>query len=221
MSGLGIMNPGGAAILPRASPSLPNLKAAPLTTADASAFAHGCGRKDCFHDATSADCELHSTIVRDIIRSRREERRARLQQRHRTQSSSDEAAAMAAAAAAVSASRSVTPLTRHLSQSSKPDTSPRSTMSFDMSPCVSPLMEDLLLEVTDAIESSGLPPQVTMGSQSGSGFEMDDIFRLIEEAQREYGSLTEPLAAASTRFNVAAEPGWMREDCWGTVMGHS
>ncbi|KAJ0286174.1 hypothetical protein Brms1b_002301 [Colletotrichum noveboracense] len=216
MNGLGIMNMDmnahGAAVA-RPSPSMPNLR---VTHADA--LAQGCDRKDCFHDAASPDCELHGNLVRDIIRSRREERRARLQQRCRTQSS--EALAMSAAAAAVSATRNVTPLRRQLSQSSTKSESPRSTISSDFSPCVSPLMEDLMLEVTDAIESSGTPREVTMLPQRRTAYDMDEIYRLIDEAQREYECLAQP-PIANARFDATAQPGWMREDCWGSLTDHS
>ncbi|KAH9239647.1 hypothetical protein K456DRAFT_961556 [Colletotrichum gloeosporioides 23] len=199
MNGLGIMNMDmnahGAAVA-RPSPSMPNLR---VTHADA--LAQGCDRKDCFHDAASPDCELHGNL-----------------QRCRTQSS--EALAMSAAAAAVSATRNVTPLRRQLSQSSTKSESPRSTISSDFSPCVSPLMEDLMLEVTDAIESSGTPREVTMLPQRRTAYDMDEIYRLIDEAQREYECLAQP-PIANARFDATAQPGWMREDCWGSLTDHS
>ncbi|KAF6834364.1 hypothetical protein CPLU01_05000 [Colletotrichum plurivorum] len=208
MNGVGI-GISGAGLRPGPMPS--------LRTTHPDAFAHGCGRKDCLRGAASPDCELHGNIVRDIIRSRREERRARLQQRCRAQS--NEGMAMAAAAAAAAASRSVTPLRRQLSQSSKPE-SPRSIAS-EFSPCVSPLMEDLMLEITDAIESSETTPQVTNPLQrptSTFDMDMDDIYRLIDEAQREYESLGEP-PVAQVRREVPVEPRWMREDCWESLLG--
>ncbi|KAL0940960.1 uncharacterized protein CTRU02_203724 [Colletotrichum truncatum] len=185
------------------------------------AFLRGCSRKDCFRSSASPDCEFHCKLVRDIIRSRREGRRARLQQRCRAQSG--ETVVMAAAAAAVSASRNVTPLRRQLSQSSKPD-SPSSTTSSEFSPCVSPLMEDLLLEVTDAIESSGADPYIAMAPQRPpSVFDMHGLFeliKLIEEAQRDYEGLVEP-PAARERFNLAFDPSWNGDDCFGNPAGHS
>ncbi|KAK1674435.1 hypothetical protein BDP55DRAFT_186757 [Colletotrichum godetiae] len=190
-------------------------------------FTHGiCGRKDCYRGSpAAADCEFHGNAVRDIIRSRRDQRRARLQQRCRAHSGSIDMTP-AAATASTSTSRNVTPLRRQPSQSSsisKPD-SPlsftSSEFSADFSPCVSPLMEDLMLEVTDAIESSGQTPEL-LGMpprRTTSAFNMDDIFRMIDEAQREYESLGEsPVTPIRSRNEIPRQPRWS----WESLLGPS
>ncbi|KXH33753.1 hypothetical protein CSAL01_00484 [Colletotrichum salicis] len=192
-------------------------------------FTHGiCGRKDCYRGSpAAADCEFHGNAVRDIIRSRRDHRRARLQQRCRTHSiGSGSDMIPTAATASASSSRNVTPLRRQPSQSSsisKPD-SPlsftSSEFSADFSPCVSPLMEDLMMEVTDAIESSGQTPEF-LGMpprRTTSAFNMDDIFRMIDEAQREYESLGEsPVTPVRSRNEIPRQPRWS----WESLLGPS
>ncbi|OHE97661.1 hypothetical protein CORC01_07076 [Colletotrichum orchidophilum] len=182
-------------------------------------FTHGiCGRKDCFRGSpAAADCEFHGNAVRDIIRTRRDQRRARLQQRCRTHSTD------VTPTASASTSRNVTPLKRQPSQSSSKPDSPlsftSSEFSADFSPIVSPLMEDLMLEVTDAIESSGLPPELAMPPRrTTSAINMDDIFRMIDEAQREYESLGEsPVTQARPRNEMTREPRWS----WESLLGPS
>ncbi|UQC74516.1 uncharacterized protein CLUP02_01167 [Colletotrichum lupini] len=192
-------------------------------------FTHGiCGRKDCYRGSpAAADCEFHGNAVRDIIRSRRDQRRARLQQRCRTHGCSIDMTPTAATASTSTTSRSVTPLKRQPSQSSSINSKPDSPLSFtssdfsaDFSPCVSPLMEDLMLEVTDAIESSGHTPERLAMSprRTTSAFNMDDIFRMIDEAQREYESLSDaPVTPARSRNEIPREPRWS----WESLLGPS
>ncbi|OLN92072.1 hypothetical protein CCHL11_01543 [Colletotrichum chlorophyti] len=179
-----------------------------LQTMHPEAFTHGCSRKDCFHEASGADCEFHSNLVRDIIKTRRDHRRARLQQRCRTPND------MTTAVVSAPTSRSVTPLRRQTSQSSKPG-SPQSFASSDFSPCVSPLMEDLMIEVEDAIDSNGTPPEPTIiPERTTSMFNLDDIFKLIDEAQREYESLGESQGGQG-RTRMAHD-----RFSWESLLGH-
>ncbi|KAK1997639.1 hypothetical protein LX36DRAFT_62984 [Colletotrichum falcatum] len=170
--------------------------------------------------------ELHGSIVRDIIKKRRDQRRARLQQqqqqRCRTHSNDT------TPTKPTPASRSVTPLRRQSSQSSSKPDSPRSCVSSDfssdfsseyspdISPCVSPLMEDLMLEIKDAIQSSSTHPEHG-ASPKGSAFDMGDIFELIEEAQREYESLSGESPAAPRRDEQPRQQRWS----WESLLDHS
>ncbi|WYZ37286.1 hypothetical protein EsH8_II_000792 [Colletotrichum jinshuiense] len=198
----------------RAGP-MPNLK-----TMQMDALTHECGRKGCFRGSAAPDCEFHGNIVRDIIRMRRDQRRARLQQRSRSHSD----AMPTTATASASTSRNVTPLKRQSSQSSKldsPNSCTSSEFSSDISPCVSPLMEDLMLEVEDAIDdSNGMRPELT-GSpkRKTSAFNMDEIFKLIDEAQKEYESLSASPSTARGRNDFARGARWVREDSWETLLG--
>ncbi|EFQ30068.1 hypothetical protein CGRA01v4_01037 [Colletotrichum graminicola] len=167
--------------------------------------------------------ELHRSIVRDIIKKRRDQRRARLQQqqqRCRTHSNDT------TPTKPTPPSRSVTPLRRQPSQSSSKPDSPRSCASSDFSseyssdfsPCVSPLMEDLMLEIKDAIQSSGTHPEHGASpKRSASAFDMGDIFELIEEAQREYESLSRESPAAQRRIEPPRQPRWS----WESLLDHS
>ncbi|WQF81685.1 hypothetical protein CDEST_06699 [Colletotrichum destructivum] len=174
--------------------------------------------------AAGMDHELHVNLVRDIIRTRRDQRRARLQQRCRTQSNDT----TPTPTPPPPTSRSVTPLKRQPSHgsSNKPD-SPlsfassefSSEYSSDFSPCVSPLMEDLMLEIKDAIQSSDPGPELGASpKRTPSAFDMDDIFRLIEEAQREYESLSGESEAPAAQRNDEPhrQPRWS----WESLLGH-
>ncbi|KAK2047474.1 hypothetical protein LZ31DRAFT_592368 [Colletotrichum somersetense] len=177
-------------------------------------FTHG-GR-----GSAGAEHELHGNIVRDIIKKRRDQRRARLQQQRCRTHSND-----ATPTNPTPASRSVTPLKRQPSQSSSKPDSPRSCTSSDFSseyssdfsPCVSPLMEDLMLEIKDAIQSSGTHPEHgAPPKRPASAFDMGDIFELIEEAQREYESLSGKSHAAQRR-DEPRQPRWS----WESLLDHS
>ncbi|OHW99879.1 hypothetical protein CSPAE12_01453 [Colletotrichum incanum] len=173
--------------------------------------------------AAGMENELHGNLVRDIIKTRRDQRRARLQQRCRTHSND------ATPTTPAPTSRSVTPLKRQPSQSSSKLDSPLSSTSseyssdysLDFSPCVSPLMEDLMLEIKDAIQSSGTHPEPGASpKRTASAFDMDDIFKLIEEAQREYESLSSELPAAQQRDEPPRQPQQPRWS-WESLLGHS
>ncbi|KAK1986669.1 hypothetical protein LZ30DRAFT_778141 [Colletotrichum cereale] len=164
--------------------------------------------------AAGIEQEIHGNIVRDIIKKRRDQRRARLQQRCRTHSNET------TPTKPTPASRSVTPLRRQPSQSSSKPDSPRSCTSSDFSseyssdfpPCVSPLMEDLMLEIKDAIQGSGTHPEPGVPlKRTPSAFDMGDIFELIEEAQREYESLSGESPAAQRRDEAPRPPRWSWE----------
>ncbi|TDZ23166.1 hypothetical protein Cob_v003736 [Colletotrichum orbiculare MAFF 240422] len=192
--------------------SMPDLKEA-YTLAErknGSGGGSGSGLSPLLRSTPSPDYELHGSVVRDIIRARREERRARLQQRCRTPT-----AEATLAVPSASANRNITPLRRTSESSIKPD-SPRSVTSSEFSSCVSPLMEDLMLEVTDAIESSG-PEGAMVPSRMNAAFDMDDMFRLIEEARREYEALGETNEHQWRGDITYEQPRWMREECWGRV----
>ncbi|GKT46920.1 uncharacterized protein ColSpa_07101 [Colletotrichum spaethianum] len=187
-------------------------------------FAHGARGSP----AAGMEHELHGNVVRDIIKKRRDQRRARLQQRCRTHSND------ATPTTPASTSRSVTPLKRQPSQSSSKADSPFSSTSSefsselsseysseyssDFSPCVSPLMEDLMLEIKDAIQSSGTHPEPGLSPRrTASAFDMDDIFELIEEAQREYESLSDESPAPQRRDEPPRPPRWS----WESLLDHS
>ncbi|KAK2018841.1 hypothetical protein LZ32DRAFT_643448 [Colletotrichum eremochloae] len=166
--------------------------------------------------------ELHANIVRDIIKKRRDQRRARLQQQQRCRTHSNETTPTKP----TPASRSVTPLRRQPSQSSSKPDSPRSCTSSDFSseyssdfsPCVSPLIEDLMLEIKDAIQSSGTHSEHGASpKRSPSVFDMGDIFELIEEAQREYESLSGDSSAAQRRDEPPRKQRWS----WESLLDHS
>lgn len=76
-----------------------------------------------------------------------------------------------------------------------------------------------MLEVTDAIESSGQTPELLAMSprRTTSAFNMDDIFRMIDEAQREYESLSDAPVTPARRNEIPREPRWS----WESLLGPS